>query len=167
MTQGAAAEAFLGATRTTAGAGVLVLRNDKLLMVRQARATGMRWEIPAGGQEPGETLEMAAAREAKEETGLTVEPQNLVCTYSSYRIDQGSMVLGAFYRATLTDPDAVAVPQRDDGIVAAEFIDPFVLPEGDISRLTYRLLEQWWPHRESVLPPFHLTLTRTTNGYQN
>lgn len=36
------------------------------------------WEFPGGKMEPGETPQVAAVREAREETGLTVEPTGLL-----------------------------------------------------------------------------------------
>ena len=49
--------------------GGAVLRGDELLVIRPAgrRVTG----LPKGGLNPGETPEQAAAREVREETGIT------------------------------------------------------------------------------------------------
>jgi 8-oxo-dGTP diphosphatase len=54
--------------------GVVVLDQEgRLLVVRRAHPPSQgRWSIPGGRVEPGESLEAAAAREAWEETGLTV-----------------------------------------------------------------------------------------------
>lgn len=55
-------------------AAVLPVRDDgKILMVKQYRNALDRYtlEVPAGGLEPGEPTDIAAARECKEETGYT------------------------------------------------------------------------------------------------
>ena len=53
-------------------AGVLVIKDDSLLLIRQYRLliNGLSWEIPGGKIETGETPESAAVRECFEETGV-------------------------------------------------------------------------------------------------
>lgn len=152
-------------TRTSAGAAVLVLHHDQLLMVRQERRTGVRWEVPGGGQEPGESLEETAVREAAEEAGVRVGIERLICTYASYRLDTGTVVLGAFYLGSVADPDVEPVPQTDDGIVEARWVDPLSLAEGELGPLTQRVLDQWWAGRNLSAAPFHVELWRTRSGY--
>ncbi len=52
-----------------------ILRDGQVLVVRraQAPAAGL-FTLPGGGVEAGETLTTAVVREAREETGLTIEP---------------------------------------------------------------------------------------------
>ena len=49
-------------------AGGLVFRDGQVLLI--ATAGGRRWQIPKGHLEPGESLEQAALREVREETGV-------------------------------------------------------------------------------------------------
>jgi 8-oxo-dGTP pyrophosphatase MutT (NUDIX family) len=51
---------------------VLLLRGERLLMVRQTDRGRIFWTLPGGAPEPGETPAAAAVREAREETGLDV-----------------------------------------------------------------------------------------------
>jgi 8-oxo-dGTP pyrophosphatase MutT (NUDIX family) len=50
-------------------ANVLVVREGRVLLVRQPPAWGGRWELPGGGPQAGEALLAGAARECREETG--------------------------------------------------------------------------------------------------
>ena len=48
----------------------LVVRDDKILMIKTFRFNRYIWELPGGGIEIDETAEEAAIRELKEECGL-------------------------------------------------------------------------------------------------
>jgi 8-oxo-dGTP diphosphatase len=152
-------------SRTSVGASALVLRGDELLMVRQVRRTGVRWEVPGGGQEAGETLEETAARETAEEAGVGIVVEGLVCTYSSVRLHAGTIVLGAFYVARPTDPDVVPRPQIEEGITEAAWVDPSKLDEDELGPLTRRTLLRWWSLRSDPPAPFHVELWRDRTGY--
>lgn len=65
-------------------ASVVVIRdNQRILLVR--RCDVPVWVLPGGGIDPGETPEVAAVREAKEETGLEVSLVRKVAEYEPYR----------------------------------------------------------------------------------
>jgi len=65
--------------RPIAAVGVVVVRDDKILLIRRAKPPKLNeWSIPGGMQEIGETTEDAAFREVLEETSITIErPQFL------------------------------------------------------------------------------------------
>jgi len=60
--------------KTPIAAGVVIKQNNKYLLV-QERMTSQYglWNWPAGKVDVGETIEEAAIREGKEETGYDVE----------------------------------------------------------------------------------------------
>jgi ADP-ribose pyrophosphatase YjhB (NUDIX family) len=58
--------------------GVVVHRNRVLLIRRGGEPLKGEWSIPGGLLEVGEELSQAACRELKEETGLAVEPLEIV-----------------------------------------------------------------------------------------
>lgn len=155
-------------TRTTTAAGLAIVHGDRLLMVRQSRASGMRWEIPSGGQEAGETLEEVAVREVLEETGVKASVGPVIATFTSYRPKKRSVVLGVVYRGELEGGSVAPtpVPQVNDGIVAAEFVDPYEVPRHELGALTSAILRNWWSHRDSEVAPWHIELCRDPQGYR-
>ena len=55
------------------------LKSDRVLLVKRAHPPIQgQWSIPGGVLEVGEMVREAAVREAREETGLTVEPGELL-----------------------------------------------------------------------------------------
>lgn len=61
--------------RPLIGVGAVIVENGSAVIVRRAHEPLKdEWSIPGGVLEIGETLRSGAAREALEETGLVVEP---------------------------------------------------------------------------------------------
>ena len=53
------------------GVGVILIKNDQVLLVQRANPPGAgKWSLPGGKQELGETVQETARRELREETGL-------------------------------------------------------------------------------------------------
>jgi 8-oxo-dGTP diphosphatase len=77
---------------------VLIERGGQLLLGRRGPATREpgKWSFPAGFVDRGERVEDAAAREAREETGLDVRIEGLLGLYSA----AGEPVVLAAYAAT-------------------------------------------------------------------
>ncbi len=65
--------------RPVAGVGVVVLREDQVLMIRRGREPRKgQWSIPGGKQELGETWHDTAIREVLEETGIEIDVIGIV-----------------------------------------------------------------------------------------
>ncbi|HEY6005333.1 MAG TPA: NUDIX hydrolase [Anaeromyxobacter sp.] len=75
---------------------VIALAGDRVVLVRR-RFPPPGWALPGGFVEEGETLEAAAVREAKEETGLDVTLTDLLWVYSDPRRDPRRHTLAAVF----------------------------------------------------------------------
>ena len=75
------------------GVGAIIIDEDRVVLVKRGHAPLQgKWSIPGGVLEVGETLRKAVVREAREETGLTIEPGELLGVFERVLPDdQGRM----------------------------------------------------------------------------
>lgn len=79
---------------------ILIKVDDGIVLVKRKNEPYKgRWAIPGGFVEHGETVENAALREAREETGLEVRLKNLVGVYSDPDRDPRGHVISICYSA--------------------------------------------------------------------
>ncbi len=95
------------------GVGSIIIQHGKVLLVKRGHPPLVgEWSIPGGVLEVGETLRDAAVREAKEETGLIVEPGELLGVFDRVIRDDKGRVL---YHYVLID----FLCRQTGGILAA------------------------------------------------
>ncbi|MBL8063062.1 MAG: NUDIX domain-containing protein [Anaerolineales bacterium] len=64
------------------GVRVLMLQDDKVWMIRHTYMSG--WHLPGGGLKKWESLDQAARREAREETGAELGDISLLGTFTAH-----------------------------------------------------------------------------------
>ena len=116
---------------------VLIVREGRVLLGKRGPGTREpgKWSFPAGFVERGERVERAAAREAREETGLEVAVGELLGLFSS----DGDPVVLAVYAASATDGEAIA----GDDLTEIGWFLPTALPELAFPR-DRKLLDLWF-----------------------
>ncbi|MBK1692650.1 NUDIX domain-containing protein [Ectothiorhodospira mobilis] len=91
---------------------------DQVLLI-QRRNPPHGWALPGGFVDQGERVEVAALREAREETGLEVSLQALLGCYSDPGRDPRGHTVSAVYLATARGEPRAADDARD-----ARWVDP-------------------------------------------
>jgi len=109
-------------------AGVVImaiLPNSKVVLNRNFRHATRSWEyeLPRGGREPNETIEIAAKREAKEETGMIVKELFLL---GETAVDSGTLntIVPIFYAKVVECQEST--PEDSEAIAG---IDAFSIAE--------------------------------------
>jgi 8-oxo-dGTP diphosphatase len=99
--------------RPVPAVGVVVLKSDEVLLVRRGTPPRLgQWSLPGGRIEFGETVEAAALRELKEETGVEAELLGLIevvdAIFTSRSVGDGADHRGRAPTLGLTDATAPA-----------------------------------------------------------
>ena len=75
--------------RRLVAVGAVVIKDGAILLVKRGQAPSSgKWAIPGGSVELGETLQQAAEREIREETGLRIRAEQPVFTFDVIERDR-------------------------------------------------------------------------------
>ncbi|WP_127476233.1 NUDIX hydrolase [Sulfurivermis fontis] len=126
------------------GVGAVVVHRGRVLLVRRGRPPGEGlWAIPGGRQRLGETLQQAAEREIREETGVTVRATIPVYTCEHIERDEHGELRYHYVIVDLAAEYLGGEPQAGDDASAAAWVawqDLGKLPLNDSSRIALRTL---------------------------
>jgi ADP-ribose pyrophosphatase YjhB (NUDIX family) len=120
------------------GVGALIVRDNRIVLVRRgAEPARGEWSIPGGLVEVGETLKEAVAREALEETGLQVEPGDLVELLERVFLDDDGRVQYHFVLADFLCRVRGGELSADSDVLEAIWVDGdqiATMPLADVTR---------------------------------
>jgi 8-oxo-dGTP diphosphatase len=143
------------------GVGVLVeVGDDGLVLVQRGQPPFVgRWALPAGFIEEDESVEQAAVRECKEETGLDVE---LLQLFGVYSFPEGPVQSGIiiFYRARPVGGELVAGDDAQDVGV----FPPDGMPERLAFRTHREVLARWIRSRSQAAPEPEVVIRDACTG---
>ena len=93
---------------------IIIHKDGKILLIKRKNPP-FGWALPGGFVDEGETVEQAAIREAKEETGLDVQLETLLYVYSDPRRDKRQHTLSIVFTASSNGTPVAADDATDLG----------------------------------------------------
>ena len=133
--------------RPHVGVGVLLVRDKTLLLVkRKYNPDAGYWSIPGGHLDIGERVQVAAEREAFEETGFKVKVSKLAGIIDKIMYDDGGKIeyhyvlLNYFVDQIEGPPDQP--PKADDDALDAKFVPFEELKNYQLTESLIELLKQ-------------------------
>jgi len=123
--------------------GVIVIRGDKVLLVKRCNPPGKGlWSIPGGCIELGETLQEAAERELKEETGVAIRARKPVYTFDVIDRDDQGRIRFHYVIVDLLADYVNGEPNPGSDACEARWVTLQELEELPVSRITREVLKK-------------------------
>ena len=130
-------------TRPFIGVGVVVLKEDLVLLIRRGKPPKAgEWSLPGGSQHVGETVRETASREVREETGVEIRELIFLEVIDAIIPDREGRVQ---FHYTLIDFVAQwesGEPNADDDAEHAEWVPLSNLPEIELWEKTREIIEK-------------------------
>ncbi len=133
--------------RPHVGVGVLLVKDDQLLLVkRKYDPDAGYWSIPGGHLDLGERVETAAEREAYEETGFKVKTSKLAGIIDKIMYDENGEIEYHYvlinYFVEHLEGDSNKPPKAADDALDAKFVPFDSLKEYKLTESLIELLKQ-------------------------
>jgi ADP-ribose pyrophosphatase len=124
--------------------GAVVLRGNEVLLVLRSHPPGKGlWAIPGGAVELGETLQEAAEREVKEETGITIRAKSPCYTFDVIERDRQNGILFHYVIVDLSADYIHGEPRAGDDASEARWIPLDHLDTLPVSAHTKKFLHSY------------------------
>ena len=124
--------------------GALVIKDETVLLVKRGKAPSEgKWAIPGGSVELGETLQEAAEREIREETGIRIRALKPVYTFDFIERDKLEDIR---FHYVIVDLEADYIGGRlkpGDDAASAGWIPFAELKELDMNKTTRTFLSKY------------------------
>jgi ADP-ribose pyrophosphatase len=126
-----------------AAVGAVVIKDDKVLLVRRGRppASG-QWAIPGGNIKLGETLQQAAEREILEETGIVIRAGDPIYTFDAIVRDEGGVIQFHYVIVDLVAEYIDGSPRPGDDADDVRWLNAEAIGTLPVSPPTLKLLKE-------------------------
>jgi len=132
--------------RPIVGVGGIVIRRGRVLLIRRgSEPLKGQWSIPGGVIEVGEELAEAVRRELKEETGLDVEPLEIIKVFDRI-VRTGRRVKYHFVIIDYICGIKGGKVKPGSDVIDARWVNPRDLPRYHLTELALAVIKEAFTH---------------------